>query len=871
VKRTFTGMQADIDISPASLPYAALPTVNGHAQISTTGAWAPGRGTSSQTTSFPASKTIGSRRIFEPDASIVLIGLRGSGKFTLAVMASGACRKRVVDVEILFQEATGFSTAKYRQQFGASNHNLRQEEILRNVLQAHEKSAIIVCNGSSLEHSGQLLLQEFSKTHPVIHIMRDLKSIHEHLEGLEMSKLQDLVVLSSPIFRHCSNYEFYNISETEPAFSVSCANHASVPPFLTLKWAERTFLKFVSLVTKPHTAHNYLPPLEPGSPLSEVATELRRYTCTVQIPLSELLSEHVDIEELEFGSDAFEIVVDQAELDPRIPQLTSDRAEDISRAVSRVRRNTVVPIIYHVVPITGRNSSRASYLEHLRHGLRMAPEFATIDLSLGEDLILQTIRIKGSTRIIGHVHAVYDWYSPFWFEKYDVAMRLGCDAVRFTRPAHFMDDHATLQGFRNKISERPKTIPLICFNTGRAGRRTACFNQVLTSVIPESLRESSKFSLMVESNPETSWLTAREITHALYASFIYEPLKFYDIGAHTRYSLSPATFNAAFKTCGMPHNFDTVQTPTLNSLEELVRDPNFGGAAIGLPFKIEVISLIHSLSRHARAIGVVNTLIPVRHLSDDGSIPEALELFQQRNQAGPVKALYGENTDWLSIRSCIRRWLSPANAVRPNTCGLVIGAGGMARAAVYAMLQLGVKNIIIFNRTYTNAEKLVAHFTRLVSSSNGGLLYSSNQSPQPTFRILRATEEPWPSDLHKPTIIVSCVPTHPVGDSPAPDFTIPTQWMQSPTGGVVIELAYRTLTTPIVRQMREEASRSWICLNSLDFLAEQGFAQFELFTGKRAPRRIMREKILRSWTDREGQPDPTMVEYRLEAIDDPEP
>jgi shikimate 5-dehydrogenase len=792
-------------------------------------------------------------------------------------MASGACRRRVIDVENIFHEATGFSTAKYRKQFGAANHNLRQEEILRNTLQTYEKGAIIVCNGSSLERTGQTLLQDFSKTHPVIHIVRDLPSIHKYLEVLDMSKLQDLVDFSGPIFRRCSNYEFFNLSETKAAFSVAPANQPSVPAFLTLKRAERTFLKFLSLITAQDsrriTPQQNISPLEPGFPLNDIPTELRKYTCAVQVPLAVLLSEDADIEELEFASDAFEIVVDPVELDPNLQRLKSERADDISRSISRVRRSTVVPIIYHVIPGSTEDFNRASYFEHLRQGLRLAPEFATVDLTLDEESILEVIRSRGSTKIIGHLHAARDWYNPFWVEKYETAMRLGCNAVRFTRPANFMDDNAAIQSFRNKIYERPRTIPLICYNTGRAGRRSQCFNNTLTSIIPDKLRESPNFAAMVENNPETAWLSAKEATHILYASFTYDPMKFYIIGASAGYSLSPTMHNAAYKACGMPHDFRTHQTNTLNSIQELVQDPNFGGTAISLPFKIEVISLTHSISRHARAIGAVNTLIPVRHLNDDGSIPEDLELFQERNQAGPIKALYGDNTDWIGIRSCIRRGLSPANAVRPTTCGLIVGAGGMARAAAYAMLQLGVKNIVVFNRTYANAEKLVTHFARLTSSPlNTPLPYSvTSQGPQPAFHILESRDDPWPSDLRSPTIILSCIPTHPVGDSPAPNFTLPTQWMQSPTGGVVIELAYRTLNTPLMKQIREEAAKSWICLDGLDLLPEQGFAQFELFTGKRAPRRIMREEVLKSWKDEEGQGDPGMVQTRLEAIDDQEP
>ncbi|OWY49881.1 quinate repressor [Alternaria alternata] len=823
--------------------------------------------------STPAPSQYECRRVFDSRASIVLIGMHGTGKATLAMMASVACQRRVIDMESVFHSATGFSTTAYRKQFGSSNRSLRQEEILRDTLKTYSRGAIIVCNGGfPLDSSSQALLHEFSASHPVIHITRDVRSVREYLDTDE-SKVRELLALSTPVFRRCSNYEFYNISETNAAhLSVAPAHQPSVPAFLTLKRAERTFFKFLALILSPQNTHRKIksdaPTLDPGHfPLSYVDLELRNYTCAVQVQLSDLTPEEVDIEELEFGCDAFEIVTEPT-------QLTADHAENISKSIFRVRRSTVTPIIFHVMPSSTRAShSTSSYLANLWYGLRMAPEFATVDLTMDEELIRAIVASRGSTKIIGHLHAAMDWYDVFWLEKYDTAMRLGCSLVRFTRPANFMDDNAAIQSFRNTIYAKSQRIPMICYNTGRAGRRSACFNQVLTPVIPEKLRKSANFETRAQENPETSWLTVTEATHILYASFTYDPMEFYIIGAAAGYSLSPAMHNAAYRACGMPHHFDRLQTATLDeNIRELLRKPNFGGTAVSQPFKVDAIALTHSLSRHARAIGAINTLLPIRHLNSDGSIPDAdgVELYQERNQSGPVKALFGDNTDWIGIRSCIRRGLSPANAVRPiTTSSLVIGSGGMARAAIYAMLQLGIKNIVIFNRTVPNARKLVNYFSQLAASPSAAKLFPSFvQGSQPTFRILESRTEAWPSDLRAPTVIVSCIPTHAVGEEPSPDFTLPLHWMQSPSGGVVIELAYRTLNTPLTKQVREEVSASWICLDGLDLLPEQGFAQFELFTGKRAPRRIMREEVLKCWTDEQGRSNPNMVRTRLEAMAD---
>lgn len=61
-------------------------------------------------------------------------------------------------------------------------------------------------------------------------------------------------------------------------------------------------------------------------------------------------------------------------------------------------------------------------------------------------------------------------------------------------------------------------------------------------------------------------------------------------------------------------------------------------------------------SYHARAIGAVNTILPLRKVTDIPLDGNAKSLFQQANnrgQAGMIYAHYGDNTDWIGIVSLV--------------------------------------------------------------------------------------------------------------------------------------------------------------------------------------------------------------------------
>ncbi|RAQ68269.1 hypothetical protein AFCA_010632 [Aspergillus flavus] len=823
------------------------------------------------------------QRKFAPNVSIVLVGIRGTGKSSLAVILAATSGRRLIDADRYFQQVTGRSRASFKKERGITEYRQQEARVMENMLSEHKEGWVIACGPGSMERSGQMLLREYAKTHPVIHIIRDPESIQAYLQAWDTDKVRRFLELSGPIYRACSNLEFFNVSETghgDLTLGKNGQHHSQLElevdqrsqtftPFLTLKRLQRDFVRFIAFATGNATD---LSNQHASFPLSTQPVETRVFTYAVSVPISTLFTRDLNIEDLESTADAFELKIDVTEGPSSRLGLESTLADRISQTMATIRRNIVVPLIYHVesdVGLVGSASphneplhcSSTAYLNLMHHGLRLAPDFITVDLSYDDGVLSQIIAAKGSSKVIGHFASVQyveqGWDGPVYLELYERAKRLGCDIVRLTQPASSMDDNHAVQRFRHRIQALPgPQLPLIAYNSGSLGRLSCCFNPILTPVINEALLPETQ-------TKNLPCLTLREAQEALYASFALDPMQFFVFGANVTYSLSPAMHNAAYKACGMPHVYSLHQSPSLRGLNELVANPNFGGTSVSLPYKTEAIPLLHSMSPHARAIGAVNTLIPIRDLEDSALVSKGSSLYLEKSRAGPIKGLHGDNTDWIGICNCLRRGLSPANAIRPSSTGLVIGSGGMARAAVYSMIHLGVQNIFVWNRTFASAEKLAYHYNRQ------NLPTHSNNAPttHSTVHVLRSLQDTWPANYNPPTVICSCIPAHSIGGQPAPNFRIPSQWLGSPTGGVVVELAYKPLDTPLVKQMRALSHRGWVALDGLDVLPEQGFAQFELFTGRRAPRRLMRTIVLQEYKAEEGQDDQNAIQSRLESLD----
>ncbi|KAH7317739.1 quinate pathway repressor protein-like protein QutR [Rhexocercosporidium sp. MPI-PUGE-AT-0058] len=774
-------------------------------------------------------------RDFLPNASIVLIGSRGSGKRTLGFIGAMHLGRRLITEDHYFQEATGVSRGTFMQQYGSLEFYKKNIEILKRMLDNHRSGCVIECGMGSLSGAAQKALYEYSKTNPVIYVTREAERIKSllRLGDDEAARLEN----ADLAHRNCSNMEYFNLHDS------SC-DGAETPPenglgnvSSRLKYAKEDFSKFLDFLTGQGVIRSGF---ESPFSIAALPAEFRSYTYALSLRLSVIPD--LDLADLEAGADAVQLKIDT--WSPNFQKL-------IGKQVATIRRSLGVPIIFQVEDYAFENSRLSlqeqehAYFLLMECGLRLGVEYIVVDLKYSSDRFSHIVRSSGKTKVIGyHMHREensWGWDDESRMIQYRRAQSLGCDIVRFVRRTSKASDNDTVRQFVNKIESLSDRLPVIAYNIGENGRPSLIANRIFTPVTHPAMQSTVSKSQIRQFLP-----TAAEAMQARYETRIIDPMRFYHFGVSVFYSLSPAMHSAAYEECGMMNDFQSLQVSSLHDIQQLCQDTNFGGAAITQPFKVEILTRIAAKSYHAKAIGAVNTLLPLRTLSNntplDGSTQSLLRHANQRGKAGPIIAYYGDNTDFIGILTCIRRNLSPRNVIQPSkTTGLVIGAGGMARAAIYAMIQLGCRKIFIYNRTIEHAEDVARHFNSWASglSSDGEIV-----------RVLRSPTEDWPSKYRQPTMIISCVPARQVGSSAAANFEMPTQWLGSPTGGVVVELAYLPLDTPLlkqIRRVREETKQAWVIVDGLEVLPEQASAQFELMTGRKAPKRRMRLEVMKNY------------------------
>lgn len=292
------------------------------------------------------------------------------------------------------------------------------------------------------------------------------------------------------------------------------------------------------------------------------------------------------------------------------------------------------------------------------------------------------------------------------------------------------------------------------------------------------------------------------------------------IGYPLTHSFSLALHQAAFDALGLmgEYRLYAVQPEAgyleiINNLLRQMQLGNIQGLNVTIPYKQTIIPLLNRLTPLAQAIGAINTI----YLEGDD--------------------LIGDNTDSQGFLADLNLMIEQTSIKHSNSNpeAIVLGAGGSARAVIYALIQNGW-DVCIAAR---NVEKAQVLSDTLTHNKTGKI---DDKSEKNHFLHRKITVIPLqPSSLMhhpKPALIVN---TTPVGMFPNINECPWPEEIDLPKGALIYDLVYNPAVTSLVSKARFRGNPA---STGIGMLVEQAALSFERWTGFPAPRKAMRETII---------------------------
>ncbi|MBT4192004.1 MAG: shikimate dehydrogenase [Candidatus Diapherotrites archaeon] len=260
------------------------------------------------------------------------------------------------------------------------------------------------------------------------------------------------------------------------------------------------------------------------------------------------------------------------------------------------------------------------------------------------------------------------------------------------------------------------------------------------------------------------------------------------IGKPIGHSMSPLIHNAALKKENLNVVYTAFEVNNVKTAIDAMKELDFIGYSVTIPHKIEVMQYMDEIDSLAKKIGAVNTVL---------------------NKNG---RLIGYNSDCNGVINALKE-----KTILDGKVVYVLGNGGATRAIVTGLLDANAK-VVVFGRDAKKVSEFATEF---------GIKGKVLDDIDTNYDIL--------------------VNATPVGMSPNIDAMVVSEDILK-EGKIVFDIVYNPLETLLLKKAK---ANGCITIAGVEMFLEQAYIQFELFTGKKCPKEVMREIVFEKLKERD--------------------
>jgi shikimate dehydrogenase len=267
------------------------------------------------------------------------------------------------------------------------------------------------------------------------------------------------------------------------------------------------------------------------------------------------------------------------------------------------------------------------------------------------------------------------------------------------------------------------------------------------------------------------------------------------IGNPVAHSMSPAIHNRAFAELGLDYVYVAFRVEDVGGAVAGMRAlDNFRGMSVTIPHKVSIIKHLDEVAEVDRQIGSVNTVV---------------------NDGGRLKGFGSDGPGALKA-------LGDAGVQPSGRTVTILGSGGAARAIAFTLAAANPRALFLLGIE----EPELTALTRDIVAKTGANV---------TCALLDA--KTLEARLAESQVLIHCTP---VGMHPkASESAVPKALLHRDLA--VMDIVYNPLRTQLLTDAQERGLKT---ISGVEMFVNQAVIQFELWTGRTAPRAVMREVVL---------------------------